>query len=262
MSTSYRLNESIKRLWEGSQNKYPIIYRPSNNGNYTYETGLFRKYISCDTRGLKVIVPIILRPYVDDAVHRLRNTSDLGVVASSLDTEIVHPIIVDRINYPKRTADSIIRGFFENDTEYKTLINVETNKGAKYSGGRGIILDEEERVLFLATIVGNYQFEDGEVKLVYTENRIYIHPKVILDTSDLICKAIMKKIIPFFLETKLNSYHFSNIYVSGNITNTVVVDDVGWMFTTPTVPPPDFRDEDVNEFLQERANDVIEASWL
>lgn len=260
MSASYRLNESIKRLWESSHNRYPIMYRVRDDE--TYETGLFRKYISCEIDGPQIIVPVFLRPYVDDVVYKLRNTTNMGVISESLDVEIVYPIIEDRTPKPKRTADSIIRRFFENDTEYKTLINVETNKGAKYSGGRGIILDEEGRVLFLATVVGNYQFENDRVKLVYTENRIYIHPKVMLDTSDLICKGIMKKIIPFFLENKLATTRFSNIYVSENITNTVVVDDVGWMFTTPTVPPPDFRDEDINEFLQERVDDVIEASWL
>lgn len=260
---NYRVSESIRRLWEARQNSGSIRYFDDySNGCRTYEQGAFRKYISCDIEGPRVVIPVLLKPYVEEAVYRLRSTRDESFAATALNTEIVHPIIEDIEAINKRTADSIIRSFFSNNTSRKTIVNVETNKGVKYSGGAGIILDEEGRVLFLATVVGNYQFRD-RLKLIYTENRIYIHPKVMTDASDLMCKAILKKIIPYFLETRIITHtDYGASIISDNITNTVVVKDVGYMLTTPVEPPPNFVDDSLNDFLRDRTEDVIEASRL
>lgn len=153
----------------------------------------------------------------------------------------------------RRLASTIIRRF--SDVSYEDrLICVRTNKGDKYYGCDGLILDKDFNPLLILTI---------RIK----DNKIYpicrISPRAI--TGQGIMENLIKnKIIPTYCEsTTLVNYipiGYSS-YELGSNKVSIIIDNCDYFVTSPTVPRPSLCTDDCfTKFLYDNAESMINES--
>lgn len=109
-----------------------------------------------------------------------------------LDKEYVYvtPLYLHSREYNCRTSEVLIKKFFSSGSQCGYLIKG-TLGDRVYYGNKGILLDKDHNVLFLATS------EPRTYSRAVFKN-IYISPRVFTNLSDPINKHIVQKIIPFF----------------------------------------------------------------
>lgn len=169
-------------------------------------------------------------------------------------TKLVVPLYVSE-SYPRRTSDSIIRSLFS--VHNSGLQKVTTNKGEVYLGNRGIILDSDYNPLLICT----WSFKKGE------DNRYYFHKPTIrvspsvFTSNGIVEKAILKKIIPYYLELEstrcISNFGF---IVSNNVTSQkiqVIVDNEINNFIYKPEIADNFTEEDLHQTLIDNIGDII-----
>lgn len=192
--------------------------------------------------------------YEINAINRLRTLATSTVDSnSSVYDEIAVFMYEGRMTH-KRTADSVLKSMFTENLSSYRLIKVITNKGEVYYGCKGIIMDANKRVLFMVT----FNEEPFENRLKLTGVNLYINPSVFLN-DDLISKAIVKKIIPFYIENEYIVYTPSSVVNGFNGSGRdrvprkikiILEDPTDKFFRTPSVPTPSsMNPEQINEFL-------------
>ena len=109
-----------------------------------------------------------------------------------LDEEIIHvaPLYLHSREYNCRTSEALIKKFFTSGNQCGYLFKGILGSRVYY-GNKGILLDKDYNVLFLATS------EPRTYTIAHFKN-IYISPRVFTNLSDPINKHIVQKIIPFF----------------------------------------------------------------
>lgn len=239
-------------------NSIPLAFqyaRPATNIRYQgrnwNDNNICRRFISCDLTKDSVEIPIIMRPWVERHIANNSHLEDL------VNKRIVMNLIEDSYHYERRAADSILRAIFETDPSVG-LLKIVTNKGAIYYGNTGVILDSSFRPLFLATLVGNYIEGESRPILVYNEYRFYIHPDVLINTSDLICKALLKKILLYLINNidTIQLYSTRSIHRSTKFKVKVIVEDRSDFFSVPILPVH-FSNADINARLESRVKDIF-----
>lgn len=254
VTINYRFASTIASLFrnEGSD-EYPQL---SLSGISWSNNNVLNRFIKCDLSGPEFEIPVAMRGYAE---RELRNS--IGVTFSSIgEKEVVAPIIKQSYLNSKRTADSILKLFFEGPIQYGMLY-VKTNKDIEYYGGKGYIFDANFNPIFFATMVGHYDIETTSNVVrgyTWTECRVYLHPSIIIDNSDLVGKGVMKKVLPYLLSSRdvLPYSRNPRVKVSENIKVKVIVEDVNKFFRTPTPMRADFTNEEMNEMLASHADEV------
>jgi hypothetical protein len=104
--------------------------------------------------------------------------------------EYITPLYLAPQEYSYRTSEALIKRFFTSGSNCGYLFKGHLGDRIYY-GNRGILLDSNYNLLFLATV------EPGTNLLTNFKN-IYISPKVFTNLTDLINKHIVQKIIPYF----------------------------------------------------------------
>ena len=192
--------------------------------------------------------------YEVNAINRLRTlATSTGGSNSSVYDEIAVFMYEGRITH-KKTADSVLKSMFTETPAAYRLTKVTTNKDEVYYGCKGIIMDANKRVLFMVT----FNEEPFENSLKLTGVNLYINPSVFLN-DDLISKAIVKKIIPFYIENEYIVFAPSNIFNEFNSVERdrvprkvkiILEDPTDKFFRAPSVPTPSsMNPEQINEFL-------------
>lgn len=189
--------------------------------------------------------PALMRGIVEDT---LRNKPTA--------TKIVYPLYSNCNNSIRKTADAIIIDFFTRTNTSTRLMKVVTNSGDVYYGMKGLILDAQFRPLVFATMTLNK--ETG----TYTKITVYIHPEVFLNTSGLIHKAIIKKLIPFYSSYSENLYIPSRRpfgIINSQLVPQVIIADASKKFLqTPVKPSPkSCDDKHLNQLLIDNIDDVL-----
>lgn len=254
VTINYRFASIIASLFKNEGgNLYPLL---DQSGISWSNNNVLNRFIKCDLSGPEFEIPIAMRGYAE---RELRTT--IGVTFSSIgEKELVAPILRQNHINSERTADSILKLFFESPIQYG-MVYVKTNKDIEYYGGTGYIFDVNFNPIFFATMVGHYDIEttSNVVKgYTWTECRVYLHPSIIIDSSDLVSKGIMKKVLPYLLSSRdvFPYSRNSRVKVSENIKVKVIVEDVNKFFRTPTPMRADFTNEEMNEMLASHADEV------
>lgn len=260
-----RLKDAINFL--SSEYSHPRHSPIGYGSNIDWErNNVFSKFFIADITGPEIIVPVVMRGHVEEVISSriVHNT------ITHIKKEVVFPIYVRDYNPAVRTADSFISKVFAESPE--SGLSRVTIKDTTYIGSRGCIFDNDGKLLMLCTLVGRYILHDqpddsffGTIKgFTYDEVRLYIHSDVVRSESDIVCKAIMNKIIPFMLSSEFRKPYSQNIrcFDAGNsIRTTVIIDDISRFVRTPTFSS-DYTDEDINNMLSVRASEVADQIKL
>lgn len=260
-----RLKDAINFLSsEYSYHRHsPIGYGPNINWE---RNNVFSKFFIADITGPEIIVPVVMRGHVEEVI----SSSIVYNVITHIKKEVVFPIYIRAYNPAVRTADSFISKVFAESPELG--LSRVTIKDTTYIGSRGCIFDNDGKLLMLCTLVGRYLLHDqpgdsffGTVKgFTYDEVRLYIHSDVVRSESDVVCKAIMNKIIPFMLSSEFRMPYSQNIRcfdLNHPIRTTVIIDDISRFVRTPTFSS-DYTDDDINNMLSVRASEVADQIKL
>lgn len=260
-----RLKDAINFLSsEYSYHRHsPIGYGPNINWE---RNNVFSKFFIADITGPEIIVPVVMRGHVEEVI----SSSIVYNVITHIKKEVVFPIYIRDYNPAVRTADSFISKVFAESPE--SGLSRVTIKDTTYIGSRGCIFDNDGKLLMLCTLVGRYLLHDqpddsffGTVKgFTYDEVRLYIHSDVVRSESDVVCKAIMNKIMPFMLSSEFRMPYSRNIRcfdLNHPIRTTVIIDDISRFVRTPTFSS-DYTDEDINNMLSVRASEVADQIKL
>ncbi len=260
-----RLKDAINFLSSAySHHQYsPIVYGPNINWE---RNNVFSKFFIADITGPEIIVPVVMRGHVEEVI----SNSIVYNAITTVKKEVVFPIYVRDYNPAVRTADSFISKVFAESPE--SGLSRVTIKGTTYIGSRGCIFNNDGKLLMLCTLAGRYLLHDqpddsffGTVKgFTYDEVRLYIHSDVVRSESDVVCKAIMNKIMPFMLSSEFRKPYSQNIRcfdLNHPTRTTVIIDDISRFVRTPTFSS-DYTDEDINNMLSVRASEVADQIKL
>ena len=216
------------------------------NGNLALDrNNVFNKLCVIDLTGDTIEVPVFAKTPVEDALINFPSIN-----------KVVLPLYSNSNTYNRRTADSIIRSFFLRGNLSERLQKVVTNKNEVYYGMKGIILDKHFNPLIMVTMT-----LDKESKM-YNKVTIYIHPEVFLNTSGLIHKSIIKKVIPFYISYNEDlSYRGRRVRyrVESSVRPQVVIEDAAKKFIqSPNKPSPQSCTNDkLNQLLIENIDDIL-----
>lgn len=168
--------------------------------------------------------------------------------------KLILPLYPSSSKLHLKTSEGIVRNIFKYSLSSE-LCNISTPKGETYYGMRGVIFNDNFNPLLLITLT-----LDKESKK-YEKVTIYIHPEVFLNTDSMICKYIIKKMIPFYLS--YNRYDLLLRSLGHNadrsIVAQIVIEDASKKFIQFSNKPSiqDYNDEVFNQILIENMNDII-----
>ena len=217
---------------------------------------VFNRLFVIDVSSDEIEVPVFAKPAVESVI-----SVKLEFPHTTHTSKIVIPMYVNTYNQQRRTADSIVSDFFSRVDFNRRLQKVTTNKGEVYYGGRGIILDKDFNILLLCTIVcKKMEYRDRQV-MSYYKPMIHVSPQVFLRGDSLINKAILKKVIPFYISHNINTvgthYYFMNAIPEGTKPQ-ILIDDVNKFIENPIKPTPQKCSDDVlNQLLIDNVDDVL-----
>lgn len=146
----------------------------------------YTNYITIDTSNLdSVLCPIFC---FNSVYERLR----LSINANETINNIVTPLdLYFRYrSLEMKTIDSAIKILLKSHTVRLREVRI---KGCTYYGNFGLILDEHFNILFMPCI--RYNFNEGIKEITILVNRA-----VLTDNDDIMCKALMKKVLPFLCQ--------------------------------------------------------------
>ena len=216
----------------------------------------FNRLFVIDVSSDEIEVPVFARYSVESVI---RNKFEFPSIKHV--DKIVIPMYINTPNQSKRTADSIVSDFFLNTSFNRRLQKVTTNKGEVYYGSKGIILDKNFNILLLCTIVcKKIEYRGGQV-MSYYKPVIHVSPQVFLKGESLICKSILKKIIPFYVSHNIDLVttraYFMNDIPEGTKPQ-ILIDDVNKFIENPIKPTPQKCSDDVlNQLLMDNVDDVL-----
>lgn len=108
----------------------------------------------------------------------------------------IAPLYLNSREFNFRTSEALIKRFFTSGSQCGYLFRG-TLGSRVYYGNKGIILDKDHNILFLAT-------SEPRNNTVARHKHIYIAPKVFTELKDPINKHIVQKIIPYFCQEDLS----------------------------------------------------------
>ena len=194
----------------------------SNNFHNLQESPSFRKFLQVDTSKESFEIPTIM---TGDSLS--------DILEGSL---LVLPLYVGKDIGIYRTSDSVVRHLITASYEDR-LVKARTSSGLTFYGGKGLILNERFNPLLLCTFKCHIEgisvggTPPAFPSVIIDSRVVHVNPMVFLDTTDLINKSIVKKVIPYYLS---NSPHalisHSNWRVKSNEL-AVVIKDMNYMFS-------------------------------
>ena len=216
----------------------------------------FNRLFVIDVSSDEIEVPVFARAVVESVVRGKLKFPSINHV-----DKVVIPMYMNTYNQSRRTADSIVSDFFLRTNFSHRLQKVTTNKGEVYYGGKGIILDKDFNILLLCTIVCKRIEYRGSQEMSYYKPIIHISPQVFLKGENLICKSILKKIIPFYVSHNIDSVTTHASFRSDIPEGTkpqILIDDVSKFIENPIKPTPQkCSDEVLNQLLMDNVDDVL-----
>jgi hypothetical protein len=144
-------------------------------------TGMCNKFIELDLSNNNFEVPIILRGYIDQ------------IRLSEYNKIIISGCVNDNYTIQASGIETIIKRLYR--IIGPKIIKMEY-KDFTYYGTAGWILDKDFNTMFLITIEGNINNNN----ITYSGYNIYINPTVFTNNKDPMCKHIVSKLLPYYIE--------------------------------------------------------------
>ena len=254
MEYSLRCISALTRVFLGC-NDVTVLNMTSTETTLDNHNAFNRLFV-IDVSSNEIEVPVFAKSAVEHVVRSKLEFPSINNV-----DKIVIPMYVNTYNQSRRTIDSIVSDFFLRTDFNQRLQKVTTSKGEVYYGGKGIILDKDFNILFLCTIVcRKIEYRDRQV-MSYYKPMIHVSPQVFLRGDSLINKAILKKVIPFYISHNINTvgthYYFMNAIPEGTKPQ-ILIDDVNKFIENPIKPTPQKCSDDVlNQLLVDNIDDVL-----
>lgn len=154
-----------------------------------------------------------------------------------------------------KTADAMLKHFFSYNSNAK-LSAISNGKSKKYYGSKGIIFDENFRILMCMYIPIEY---DANSHIGIPKRPILqVNPSVFLDQQEFMNKAIIQKIIPLSQEPMYISSYISGIQGKTFNSFKIIVDEsFAVSVVCPLSPSPSKVDSDAfNKTLLDNINDI------
>lgn len=159
----------------------------------------------------------------------------------------------------KKTGDSIIQAISDCPSNLR-LVKINTTKGIDYYGGGGIAMDDKWNPLMLLGYQVKLDLVDSKIQVIRPSCKI--DPSVFTN-ADILSKAIIKKVIPFFSYNSLTYPYLG--YLSGTVT---FPDSMGYIpinieklnpFFTEVTSPKDLGniDDEIYECLNNNLDKII-----
>lgn len=173
-------------------------------------------------------------------------------------SKIIIPLYVNSEIQHRRTADSIIKYFFNSVSFEKRLVKVVTNKDEVYYGGPGLILDKNFNPILLCTVRAEKEVGiDNKTYYSYTKVVIKVSPSVFTCNTGLLEKNILKKVIPLYITNPVNyirvSARFLN-HIAEDAIASVEVEDISKYIEKPIGP----KTANIQEELNDLAINILE----
>lgn len=218
------------------------------------KNNVFNRFCVIDIASNNIEMPVFLKPIVEGLI---RDNYYYGN-ENRMYKKVVFPMYVNTYPQYRRTTNSIIRNFFLEVNLSQRLQKVTTNKGEVYYGGKGIIFDKDFNLLLMCTISCEKVLYADAYMMKYTKITVYIHPKVFLEPGGLMCNAIIKKIIPFYVSRSI-FIAAPEFFQPSEITPDIVIADVAKKFIeVPKKPTPQECSNDIlNQVLIDNIDDVL-----
>ena len=194
----------------------------SNSFHNLQESPSFRKFLQVDTSKESFEIPTIM---TGDSLS--------NILEGSL---LVLPLYVGKDIGIYRTSDSMVRHLITASYEDR-LVEARTSSGLTFYGGKGLILNERFDPLLLCTFKCHIEgISVGGTPPAFSNAIIdsmvvHVNPMVFLDTTDLINKSIVKKVIPFYLSHSSYALISRNNWRVKSKGLAVVIDDMNYMFS-------------------------------
>lgn len=194
----------------------------SNNFHDLQESPSFRKFLQVDTSKESFEIPTIM---TGDSL------SDIFE-----DSLLVLPLYVGKDIGIYRTSDSVVRHLITASYEDR-LVKARTSSGLTFYGGKGLILNERFDPLLLCTFKCHIEgISIGGTPPAFTSVIIdgivvHVNPMVFLDTTDLINKSIVKKVIPYYLSHSPRALISRSNWRVKSDGLAVVIEDMNYMFS-------------------------------
>ena len=194
----------------------------SNNFHNLQESPSFRKFLQVDTSKESFEIPTIM---TGDSL------SDIFE-----DSLLVLPLYVGKDIGIYRTSDSVVRHLITASYEDR-LVKARTSSGLTFYGGKGLILNERFDPLLLCTFKCHIEgISIGGTPPAFTSVIIdgivvHVNPMVFLDTTDLINKSIVKKVIPYYLSHSPRALISRSNWRVKSDGLAVVIEDMNYMFS-------------------------------
>lgn len=197
ITTSPGLRNSILNSLRSSSRDFNI--QDTINHKSIFDNDLYSSFIKVNFSNVSITeIPSLLMSY--------------NIPVSSLGEKLVYIDFIDSaMGYS--SIEPMVKRFFYNNYNYGSVIKIQHKKDYKcYYIGKGIILNENKDVLI--NIYFNCIFDSliyGKYSPVFKDCTLKINPKVFIDQKDYMNSFIIKKIIPYFLDSDCQSTIISNL---------------------------------------------------
>lgn len=153
----------------------------------------------------------------------------------------------------KKTSDAIISSLFKrNRYRYRNLVCIDTTKGYKYHGGKGLILTEDFKPLMLC----GYQVDIDTQRYRYECPVCLVSPKV-FTRDDMVSKCIVKKIIPFYSTNEVYcGYDVNDTRCGTNPVKVIITTDIEKFIRVPHSPMGIDVDDEIYSLLCEHLTEL------
>lgn len=242
-----------------------IFYLGENNASSTLRgelsldsNNVFRKNLIVDLEGEELEIPVIARIHCETILTSLLREEKITPEMPQQVQKIVLPLYDNTYSITKRTFDSIIRQFFAGVRFSDRLQKITTAKGEVYYGGKGIILDKDLAPILLCTLKARKGYGEYMNTITYYRPVCHISPKVFTESTSLMNKGIIKRVIPFYTTENVT---LPDTYMCRCATRSstveIIIDDFSRFFVEPVKPTPSTcSNEILNQCLVDNLDDI------
>lgn len=185
------LERTLNRMWGCGTSIKSVINAEDASSNF------YTKFFTIDTSDLsRVVCPLLY-------INSIYNAITDSIENSNVPDKIIIPIELNATYIKEvKTIDSALKYIFDSGG---TIIESVKNKNEIFYGNKHLLLDSNFRILFMSCITIDFSSTNYQVK----DFTIKIRPSLLVNQHTNVEKAIMKKLLPYYITTAYNHPYLS-----------------------------------------------------